>query len=45
MVKLAPNDDRVAIHLDPEFSIVDSWLTLKEGILALSQGPMSRWEL
>lgn len=45
MVKLAPNDDRVSIHLNASYPIVGSSLTLEKGILALSQGPMSRWEL
>lgn len=37
MVKLAPNDDRVTIHLNPSFpfvDFVDSWLTLEKGIPA-----------
>lgn len=37
MVKLAPNDDRVIIHLDAYFSIVGTSLTLEKGYLRLAK--------
>ena len=45
MVKLAPNDDRVSIHLNAYFPIVESWLTLGKGIPAIGQDIVPRWEL